>query len=384
MVKRICVVVEGYPYKDDPQFSFIEVLCHQLAAKNVTISVISPQSLLHVLLRKFRAHPTKRTYYPSKGGESITVYRPFTIILPHRFQKANEFIYKKTVEFVFRQNRLTPDICYGHFWYNGYYISDIAKRNNIPLFIASGEGNFDDLESLYKTENYQKFSKDVAGVICVSSSCRDISIAYGLTTKDKCIVIPNAIDENMFYLKDKKNLRQKYHVPQDKFIVAFVGALIHRKGSERLSEALTILNDDSILSFFIGKGQGLDNHMPKCKGVFHCGPLAHDLLVDYLNMADVFVLPTLNEGCCNAIIEAMACGLPIISSNRPFNKDVLDESNSCLVEPMNVLEIANAIKRIKEDVCYRQQLSDGAIKTASKLTISKRASFILDFIESKL
>ena len=124
--------------------------------------------------------------------------------------------------------------------------------------------------------------------------------------------------------------------------------------------------------------------MPKCKGVFHCGPLAHDLLVDYLNMADVFVLPTLNEGCCNAIIEAMACGLPIISSNRPFNKDVLDESNSCLVEPMNVLEIANAIKRIKEDVCYRQQLSDGAIKTASKLTISKRASFILDFIESKL
>ena len=384
MIKEICVVVEGYPYKDDPQFSFIEVLCLQLANKGVSIKVISPQSIIHVLLKKFRLHPTKRVYRPSKGGAEITVLRPWILILPYRFQRVNNYLYKRAVELAFQLYHLTPDICYGHFWYNGFYISDIAKRKHIPLFIVSGEGNFDDLESLYKSKKYQEFAKYVKGVICVSTSCRDISVAYGLASEDKCIVIPNSIDGKKFYLKNKKQLRQEYDIPQEKFLVGFVGGFIYRKGPNRVSEAITLLNDDNIISFFIGKGQGTDIQTPTCNGIIHCGSLAHDLVVDYLNMADVFVLPTLNEGCCNAIIEAMACGLPIISSDRPFNKDLLNESNSILIDPMDVNGIADAIKRLKCDVDYRNRLSDGALKTASQLTIEKRAETILEYIESRL
>ena len=101
-------------------------------------------------------------------------------------------------------------------------------------------------------------------------------------------------------------------------------------------------------------------------------------------MADIFVLPTLNEGCCNAVVEALACGLPVVSSDRPFNYDVLNESNSIMVDPMNVDEIADAIRKLKEDKELRHRLAEGALKMAEELTIDRRAQRILEFMESHI
>ncbi len=67
------------------------------------------------------------------------------------------------------------------------------------------------------------------------------------------------------------------------------------------------------------------------------------MIPNYICASDVFVLPTTAEGCCNAIIEAMGCGLPIVSSDRAFNYDILNEENSILVDPESVDEIDNAI-----------------------------------------
>lgn len=383
-IDSICVVTEGYPYRDDPQFSFVENLCRAIARMGIRIYVISPQSIIHFIIGKAKKHPTERTY-SEKGGSKITVFRPYILLLPYRyFRNVNEMLYKHVVGRLFRKKNLKPTICYGHFWNNAYYISDIAKEEGLPLFVASGEGNFDKLESLYTSKKYRDFTKIVSGVICVSSSCRDYSVAYKMITADKCIVIPNAIDQQLFYKKDKYALRRQYGVPENKFIIAFTGSFIHRKGSSRLSSAIDKLNDPDIGSFFIGAGQGPENLLPTCPGVLHCGKVAHDKLSDYLNMADVFVLPTLNEGCCNAIIEAMACGLPIISSDRPFNYDLLDKTNSILVDPTSIDEIAGAIRVLKDDGSLRLSLGDGAAKTAKAQEINIRAGKIMAFINDRV
>ena len=95
-------------------------------------------------------------------------------------------------------------------------------------------------------------------------------------------------------------------------------------------------------------------------------------------------MPTLNEGCSNAIVEALACGLPVVSSNLPFNEDILDETNSILVNPMNVEEIASALLKIKESKAFRDKLAEGALLKASELRIDIRAEKIVDFITKKI
>jgi glycosyltransferase involved in cell wall biosynthesis len=106
--------------------------------------------------------------------------------------------------------------------------------------------------------------------------------------------------------------------------------------------------------------------------------------VTYLNAADVFVLPTLGEGCCNAIVEAMACGLPIISSDRPFNYDILNADNSIMVEPENIEAIAAAIHSLYIDSCKRQRLSEGSLLISNNLKLENRARRICEFIYEHL
>ena len=134
MIKSICVVSEGYPYKDDPQFSFVEELCRAFARKGIVVYVISPQSIIHILIRKEKKHPTKRTY-SEEGGAEITVYRPLFLQFPYKYRRYNEESYRKTVERTFWKNDLKPDVCYGHFWNNGYYISRVAKKKGF-LFLS--------------------------------------------------------------------------------------------------------------------------------------------------------------------------------------------------------------------------------------------------------
>lgn len=98
----------------------------------------------------------------------------------------------------------------------------------------------------------------------------------------------------------------------------------------------------------------------------------------------MFCLPTLNEGCSNAIVEAIACGLPIISSNLPFNDDILDSSNALLVNPESVDDIASAIKQLMDNSDLRQKLAEGSKEKAKSLRIEFRAKKIIEFINRQM
>lgn len=156
------------------------------------------------------------------------------------------------------------------------------------------------------------------------------------------------------------------------FIVGFVGYFIERKGSDRLLEACRGLPGVSLA--FAGSGK----NAPSGSNVVFCKSLPHEDVSDFLNAIDVFVLPTRNEGCSNAIIEAMACGNAIVSSNLSFNLDILNNSNSILINPNNIEEIRRAVIELRDNMEKRIQLSKQVLEDAEKLSLDNRA--ILSFI----
>lgn len=382
-MNSMIVCSSGYPTPTDSVCPFVEQIVNAYSQKGVNVTVVAPQSVMKHWLRGAELHPKKRIY-SYKDGLPITVYQPYVLSFGGRFERLNTILRDMAVYRTLKRNKINADICYGHFWHHAYSLFNYAKDNAIPLFVVSGEAKISC--HIYKTSNELKpFIEYIKGVICVSSKNKDESIEDGLLPDlSKCTVIPNAIDNSLFHLMDKQVLRTKHGIGKDDFIIAFTGWYDNNKGAKRVSDAINKLNDSTIKSFFIGDTRDGGGIMPDCNGILHKGRLPHNHIPEYLNMADVFVLPTLHEGCNNAIIEAMACGLPIISSNLSFNWDVLNKNNSILVDPMNVNEIAAAIKTIKDNKEKREAMSTAALQTAASLTIDKRAEKIIDFIESKL
>ena len=193
-------------------------------------------------------------------------------------------------------------------------------------------------------------------------------------------MFPNGANLQLFKPLDKKTCRKQIGLKDDDFLLITVGEFSERKGQNRIIKAVDSLSNPRMKTCFIGSGDSIVER----DFIFYKGRVKHDDLPVYLNAADVFVLPTLREGCCNAIVEALACGLPVISSDRSFNYDILDETNSIMIDPEDANQIAVAIKLLKEDKNKRDVLAKGALDKAMSLSIDQRAANILSFIEEKM
>lgn len=79
----------------------------------------------------------------------------------------------------------------------------------------------------------------------------------------------------------------------------------------------------------------------------------------------MFVLTALDDGCRNANVEAMACGLPVISSDLPFNWAVLNDENAILIDSLNIQQMADAIIELRDNPKRRLQISNAALLTAN-------------------
>lgn len=376
---NILISASGYPSPNVPYAAFVQNIAEEMLRQGNNVTVIAPQSLSKAIIRHIPVLP--RIEIQKVDDSEITIIRPHVITFGDGLFARLTNAFNRFAVCLTAKRVLQPDIVYAHFWSSADNILDYTMRKQIPLYVASGEDVID-FDKALSTDRLNRLNRYTSGVICVSTKNMEESIEHGLTDRTKCKVLPNAVNPEKFHLIDKGYARKQLKCSDKDFIVAYCGRFNYRKGSTRTSDAIKVLNDKHIKSFFIG---GLaDNYkiVPDCPGIIFKGRLAHDKIALYLNAADVFVLPTLAEGCPNSVIEAMACGLPIISADRPFNYDILNKSNSLMVDPLDVNEIAEAIYTLKNNESLRKQLSEGAIKTSSELTIKNRVSRILDFIKN--
>lgn len=385
LIKSITVIAGDYPAKGHMSLVFVQQLVHAMIDMGLKVTVVAPQSIVHKIVHRKKFLP-KHSKGITEKGIIYDIYRPYKLSSGNcnYFSSFINWFNRKVI--VSSVKKINSDVLYSHFWSNALPIYEYAKNNKIPLFVACGEGDnaLEDMINNMSHEDIGRLSSAVTGVISVSSENKRKCLKYGLVTENNIDVFPNCVNTSIFHKMDVTKLKNELGIGVNDFVLGFVGSFIPRKGPDRIAKAIKQLNDSQIKVMFIGKpfpGYAYDFD---CPGIIHKGPLEHDLLPQYLNCADAFVMPTLKEGCCNAIVEALAIGLPVISSDGAFNDDILDENNSIRLDPNDIDAIAVAIKKLKDDYSLRKKMFEYSLSRHEDYTIEGRARRIIDFIDKMI
>lgn len=374
---HILIIADGYPSEGLPYSAFIANIAEEMTRQGMSVSVIAPQSLTKHWLRHVPLAP--RHFTQEVGGKTIHIYRPWSITAGDgRFGFLTRW-WNKQVTTRTAKRLPTPDIVYAHFWLNASLAIPYVRSKQLPLIVATGE----DIIPIEQISNADRvwLKEHTKAVICVSTKNKQESIKAELAEESRCHVLPNAYSPEDFYHEDGATMRKQLGIAADDFVVAFCGRFNERKGAFRIDAALKQLNDPHIKAIYIGSPMDNCKDEPNYEHIAFKGQLPHHEIVHYLNAADVFVLPSMAEGCPNSVIEALGCGLPVISSDLPFNDDILDKNNSIRVNPTDIDAIREAILALKNDKSLRSKLAQGARTKAKDLRLEERTKKILQLIK---
>ncbi|MFB3885575.1 MAG: glycosyltransferase family 4 protein [Thermodesulfobacteriota bacterium] len=175
------------------------------------------------------------------------------------------------------------------------------------------------------------------------------------------LVIYNGVDSNVFYRYETSyrfRIRAGLGIPPDGEVLCFVGRCEKEKGVFELLHAF--MNSCKYFrdTYLIMIGEGKDypsfrNEIEKSKlidRVFFVGAISQKSIPDYLNASDIFVLPSYAEGMANAVYEAMACGLPIITTNVGGMPEVISHGKEGLLSrPQDSRDLEACIIELLKD-----------------------------------
>jgi len=373
----IILVTSNYPYEGHPNVgTFVAALAEAWARQGDAVRVIAPLPIYTARTGEFVwRHPS------SHGPLEPTVVHPGFMSYSNRqlgpisttAWTARSFC--KAILKAGTRHQRRPDVVYSHFLSPaGVAGAELASRLERPSIVALGESGWDLAEEALTPVQFGEAVRSFDGILSVSeSNARTMIERYG-ADESRITVVPNAADTERFQPHDQLEARRHLGLPEDATILSFTGYFIDRKGPLRVVEAMERV--PNLYGVFLGDGPD----RPTGERVLHAGRVRHDEVALWLSASDFFVLPTLAEGSPNAVIEAMACGLPIVSSDLPSLRETVDRESALLVDPMDISALADALAEISTNSTKRYAMGVAAIERGRRTNLDARASRIREWI----
>lgn len=190
-------------------------------------------------------------------------------------------------------------------------------------------------------------------VVVTTPNMRQMVIENYKLSMDKVKVIPNYVDTNLF----KPNPNNS-RVPRR---ICYIGRLVVEKNLFALLEAVKGLDVELLI---IGDGNLKDKLITKAQNenipVRFLGNQPNTVLPQYLNSSEIFILPSLYEGHPKALLEAMACGLPVIGTNVPGIRELIQHCETGYLCGTSPEEIRIAIQDVLNDRELRTRMGRNA------------------------
>jgi teichuronic acid biosynthesis glycosyltransferase TuaC len=379
---NLVVVTGNYPAPARPTYgTFVREFVRAVARQGVDCTVIQPVAIHHAWRESGYPHEEREEV---GGGRPVRVFRPrfASLSAKEAFVRLGPLSpslftlgrFTEAVRRVLRTHTIRPDALYGHFLFlAGAAAVRVGREMGVPAFPCVGEGELWTVRQFGVPRSVRELAP-ATGFLANSSALRRTLVQSLGLDANRIGVFPNGTDLGKFQPRDRSEARRKFSLPRDKFLVASAGNFLLKKGIVRVGEAIEGL--PGVVGVFAGSGPV----PPKASNIALCRRVSHAEMPELLSACDVFVLPTVIEGCCNALVEAMACGLPIISSIGEFNDDLLDGDMSIRVDPMDVGAIRDAIVRLRDDTVLRSRMAAAAVLHARRFDINDRARRMLAFM----
>lgn len=196
------------------------------------------------------------------------------------------------------------------------------------------------------------------------------------------------INTDRLRLEDQRwGIRKELGLKDTDFIVLSVGELNKNKNQQTIIKAIAKVNDPKIHYLMCGKGNQYDNlvnlvHKLGLDNNIHFLGYRREV-VDICSQADVYVMPSFREGLPVSSLEAMYCGLPLLTSNIRGLVDVnKDDRNGYLYAPTDVDGFAEGIKKLKSDSNKCAEMGELNRQEVVPYTIERTKKEIVDIIES--
>ncbi|HQS98942.1 MAG: glycosyl transferase family 1 [Hydrogenophilales bacterium 16-64-46] len=329
-------------------------------ARHRALVVVSPQPWFpgQGLIRRFR--PGYRPEAPAMEiQQGIRVYHPRFLALPGVLRRLDGWsMALATVGLMRRLRSEGARLIDAHFAYpDGEAATRLGRWLGLPVTITLRGTEVPHSKNPVLRPRLVRTLAAATHIFSVSDSLRRLAIELGVSP-DKTEVVGNGVDTGVFHPVGREAARQTLGLPASAKVLISVGGLVERKGMHRVIDCLPgLLKSHPDLHYLVVGGASPEGDMRAeldaqatrlgvAARVHFLGTLAPDELKGPLSSADVFVLSTRNEGWANVFLEAMACGLPVISTDVGGNAEVVCRPELGTLVPFGDAEaLARALDR---------------------------------------
>ncbi|MEM3737523.1 MAG: glycosyltransferase family 4 protein [Candidatus Bathyarchaeia archaeon] len=354
--------------------TYLDSLCNYLSSRSYRIFVVSYQPLT----TRVKGKRLERKDYieihrvPWIGGNLFPKLMPYPIL---------EFLYLTPALLIYSfffmlTHSKDVDVIHAH-GLNAALIGKLLKKlfSKRCVFSLHAIYELDRRPILARMVRWISTSLDT--IFALAERSKEDLEAGGLP-KGKIKIAPQWVNLDVFKQLDRSVCRRELGL-EGKFVVLFVGRLIEPKGVTLLLEIASKIEAEDIVFLFVGDGPLATKVKMEAsvkKNILFAGKVSEDKLVEYYNAADVFVLLSqYEEGFARVVLETLACGTPIIASNRGCLPEMVDSSVGILINP-TIDEARNTILLLYKNPDYLNKLRENCRRYSEEHFTDRNAKII--------
>lgn len=354
---NILFVSSQFPNSLEPNKGMFSLQIVREMLQLADIKAISPVPSLGILkfLNPIKKYKVKSDIPFFEKIDNIPVFYPEYIAIPKMGLFHPIAMYKvlsPLIERIHKEWRIDAVNCHWLFP-DGIATQKVCEHFGIPILLTALGCDLNHYVNFRSRKNLIKKALLRSGKVSVLNRsmhrrCIDLGVA-----PERLTIIPNGVDLKRFIILDRILVRKRLNLSKNCKIILFVGSLVPVKGIDSLLKAFALLVNDyktSLRLYIIGSGflgkylKNLSIDLGVKSYVEFLGSINQSELVYWYNAADCLCLPSVREGHPNVMMEAFACGTPVVASEVGAIPDFVNSLNGYLTLPRDFRDIYLKIK----------------------------------------